>query len=213
VLGLQKRLRTFGASRADEPFLKGEVSKLRQLLADTKYSAVAGLCRDLVAGGDRVVVWCWHHETVDTLAHALWARPAVNAYPAHGGMPPAVVRDAIKRWSEHEGSVLVTTSSLLGTGENVLSRHAHLQIFQELPWKVDTWDQTRSRFIRMDVKEPVMTYVMVADVPFERSLFDRLLTEAEDTDQILGDNRRSLVAAALGLDRVTAEKLQEWLDA
>jgi hypothetical protein len=212
VLGLQKRLRAHGEARSEEPFLQGEVTKLRHMLASTKVQAVADLCRDLVAGGERVVVWCWHHAAVEAVVAELQRPARVLAYSAHGGCSDAHNEQALKSWQTSPGSVLVATTELLGTGVDVLARVCRLQVFIELPWRVDRWVQARGRLVRMSQTAPVQTYVAVADVPFERSLFDRLVSEAETTDPLLGDDRRSLIFAALGLETVTSERLNKWLE-
>lgn len=211
VLGLQKRLRAHGEARADETFLRGEVTQLRHLLAAVKVQAVADLCRDLVAGGERVLVWCWHHVAVEAVVAEL-ARPTrVRAYSAHGGCTATHNEHALESWLASPGAVLAATTELLGTGVDRLARVCRIQVFLEVPWRVDRWVQARGRLVRMSQTDPVQTYVSVADVPFERSLFDRLLVEAETTDPLLGDSRRSLVAAALGLEPVTAERLNAWM--
>ncbi|MFA5054283.1 MAG: helicase-related protein [Parcubacteria group bacterium] len=210
VFQLQKALRTHRGEPASSHFALGEIQALRNLLAETKLEAVADLCRDLVASGERVLVWCWHHAAVERIAEVLGKTPRVVCYTAHGGCSKAWINNSIDKWSITSGTVLAATTELLGTGVDMLARVCRLQVFLEMPWKVDRWVQARGRLVRMSQTQPVMTYVAVADVPFEASLFDRLLTEARATDPLLGDNRGGLVAAALGLDRDVGLKLNEW---
>lgn len=209
ALRLQKTLRGHGESRAESTFLPGELQVLRELLAETKLADVAALCRDLVASGERVLVWCWHHSAVERIAEVLGKPPRVTCYTAHGGCSRAWVDNSIDKWRLN-GGVLAATTELLGTGVDVLARVCRMQVFLEMPWRVDRWVQARGRLVRMSQTAPVMTYVAVADVPFDRSFFDRLMVEASTTDPLLGDNRGSLVAAALGLDVNVGLKLNEW---
>ncbi|MCK9355537.1 MAG: hypothetical protein M0R22_00080 [Dehalococcoidia bacterium] len=208
VFQLQKTLRGHGESRAESKFAMGEVQALRELLAETKLHDVANLCRDLVAADEHVLVWCWHHSAVERISELLGKPPRVVCYTAHGGCPRSWVENAIAQWSSH-GGVLAATTELLGTGVDVLARVCRMQVFLEMPWRVDRWVQARGRLVRMSQTRPVMTYVAVADVPFERSMFDRLMVEAKATDGLFGDNRGSLIAQALGLDAGVGLKLNE----
>jgi hypothetical protein len=74
----------------------------------------------------------------------------------------------------------------LGEGEDRLVAAAW-QIFLEIDWLPQTVMQAERRLLRLSQTRPVNTRFFQLDIPFEKSLMDRVLERSEDSDKLLGD--------------------------
>lgn len=187
VASAQKALREFGASRCDhtDRFLPGEVVEARIACADAKVDAVVEMAVELVRSGEHVVVWSWHKEMCHKVAAAC-GKGGAPSYIICGDTPGPVVDTTIRAWSS-TGGVLSATMAKLGEGEDrlVVSRW---QLFLEVDWLPQTTRQAMRRIIRLSQSRPTQTRFFELDMPFERSLIDRIMARAEDTDRLFDGN-------------------------
>lgn len=106
--------------RADPQF-----AELRRLTGVAKAEACLPWLQDLIAGGDRPVVWCWHREVAITIADALCV-PAI-----HGGIPQATRQIARESFTSGQSPAFVCTIGSGGTGVDGLQANGSLAIFVE----------------------------------------------------------------------------------
>jgi len=190
-----KALRELGAGRVadfegdsvlrctDTRFLPGEVVEARLACARAKLPSVAEMATELHEAGEHVVVWAWHKTICRELAVEL-QRGTIPVYEVYGNLPQAGVDASIVAWTQR-GGVLIATMAKLGEGEDRLVA-ARWQIFLELDWLPQTMRQAMGRLVRMSQTRKVQTRFMELSLPFERSLVDRVMARAEDSDRLWG---------------------------
>ncbi len=81
--------------------------------------------RDLVEGGERPILWCWHQDVANYLGQYL-TMPVI-----HGGVPMDVRALAISAYASGVGSGLVMTIGAASTGLDGLQHSGTLCIFVE----------------------------------------------------------------------------------
>jgi hypothetical protein len=182
----RKALKKLGECEADRStwFLPGEVTEARRACAEAKVPVVVEEALQLIRAGERVVVWSWHKTACRQVA-ALCQQAGVPTYCVDGDVTDArSVDSTLERWAT-ETAVLSATIAKLGEGEDRLTAAAW-QLFLEVDWLPQTLRQTECRLVRLSQTRPVNTRFFELEIPFERSLMDRVLSRAGETDSLFG---------------------------
>ena len=177
-------------------FLPGEVVEARLACADVKVSTAAPLADEIVASGERLVIWCWHRAICQKLSKAISAK----TYIVHGGTTDDMVNRYIEEWARSEPSILIATIGKLGEGEDRLVA-ACWQMFVEIDWLPQSVLQAEHRLLRLSQKRPVNTRFLQLDIEFEKSLMDRVLERADESDALFGGESGLDIGELFGIPR------------
>ena len=123
---------------------KENAARLRREVGEAKARAPALISwiNDLIAGGERPVVWCWHTDAAACLAARL------NAGLIMGGVPPIHRQRAIAQYISGESKCLVATIASAGTGLDGLQHSGSLCIFVEQSFSPGENEQAVARLHR-----------------------------------------------------------------
>lgn len=164
-----------GGEVADSPGM----SESRILLGMEKARLALPFLQTLVDGGDRPLVWCWHREVAEFLAHNLEV-PAI-----HGGMTPEDRRNTAGLFVAGRASGLVATIAASGTGLDGLQHATDLAVFVERSFVPGENEQAEARIYRTGTHAPVRFIRIEApdnlDVALDRALRmkTKVLTELQ----------------------------------
>jgi hypothetical protein len=201
----------------------GELSYLlRQATGIAKAPFVAAFVRILVEGGERVVLYGWHHEV-----YAIWREALADLTPAFftGRETVTQKEEAKRRFVERETDILIM-SLRAGAGVDGLQGTCRTVVNGELDWSPGVHEQSIGRVHRDGQKEPVMAYFLVTDTGSDPVLVDvlglkRQIAEGvRDPDGVLieqltidPEHVRRLAAAYLEQRGVTASRVVWHADA
>lgn len=137
--------------------------RLRQATGIAKAPAVADLVRMLVDGGDKVVLFGWHHEVYSLWADSFERHTTPIRYALYTGKQSEAQKDAArKRFVEGDAQVLII-SLRAGAGLDGLQFVCRTGVIGELDWSPQVIHQDIGRLHRDGQTNPVTFYVPLAD--------------------------------------------------
>lgn len=201
-----KVLKQRGERKGPDAWTSPEIVELRLALAKLKIDETVQLAAEIQAQGHKVVVWCWHRQVAAMMRTALSVARLQHYLSITGELTDeSYVDRAVRHWSDTDRPViLIATMGKLGEARDLTA--ACWQIFLELDWLPETITQAESRLVRLSQTRPVSTRLMALDIPFERSLSDRLLGRAEETDALFGSETAAAVSELFGAKRMTDQE-------
>jgi len=138
-----------------------EMTEERKLSALDKVGAVGEYIETI---DDKVVVFCWHREIVETL-HNKYS----NSVKYYGGMTPKAKEEAKQKFiKDPECKYFFANISSAGTGLDGLQFAAYRCVFVEIPWGFAELYQAIDRLHRMGQGMPVMADVFALEAPIDR---------------------------------------------
>jgi SNF2 family DNA or RNA helicase len=162
--------------------------KLRQATGVAKAAHVAAFVRILIEGGERVVLYGWHHvvyklwkELFSDLTDARGVPTPPEFYTGQESLPQK--EEARRRFVEGETPLLIM-SLRAGAGLEGLQEAARTVVFGELDWSPGVHEQAVGRVHRDGQDEPVMAYFMTADVGADPVMIDVLGLKREQSEGV-----------------------------
>jgi hypothetical protein len=191
VDGFFKVLRERGGNATDK-FLQGEVTRIMGKLAEYKLTTLSNLLKSTLSE-ERVLVWCWHRKVAQRVVDKVFSERMV--FKVDGSLSEGESNWLVQRWGHTSNGVLVATIAKLGTGYDVLAKYSREQIVLEIPWLPEILEQSLARLVRLSQPEAVVTTrLLQLQIPFEKSLCERILSRSLETDSML--DQSSLVGQA-----------------
>lgn len=163
VAELAQRVLDRIGSPAERMQRAGELDwRLRQATGIAKAGAVADLVRMLVDGGEKVVLFGWHHEVYSLWQSHLDRQPAIKSVLYTGKQSDSQKAAAAKEFIHGDAQVL-SISLRAGAGLDGLQFASCTGVIGELDWSPRVIEQDIGRLHRDGQTDPVIVYVPVAD--------------------------------------------------
>ena len=190
-----------------DKFLQGEVTRIMGKLAEYKIPDVYTFLSQSLPD-KRVLVWCWHRKVAKAIQDLF--QTTRTCYRVDGSLSETETNSAIANWADSENGVLVATIAKLGTGFDKLAKYCQNQLVVELPWLPEILEQALARLVRLSQKEKVVhTWLFQLQVPFEKSLCDRILNRANETDFLMGTRIESRLESLFGRAKFSEALLED----
>lgn len=132
--------------------MEGDVplSILRKEVGMRKARESIGFLTDLIEGGEKPLIWCWHREVADTIAAQI-----PGALSVHGGHDVGVRIDKIDQFVQGAAPALVLSIASMGTGFDGLQHASSLCVFVERSFNPSDNEQAIARVHRTGQINPV----------------------------------------------------------
>ena len=168
------------------------LSWYRQRVGLIKASACLALVRELLLNNGRVIVWCWHRETVDLVAKAV-KEFAARVDVITGGTTRAKRHEIAREWRDgplvpEGGAALVASIPAANTAISLTACRA--QVFLELDWAPMQIVQAEARIVRFGQRHEngCETYYVYAPGTLDEQITTTLLEKVNETERVLGDD-------------------------
>lgn len=136
--------------------------RMRQATGIAKAGAVADLVRMLVDGGEKVVLFGWHHEVYSLWQSHFEKQPAIKSVLYTGKQTESQKAASAKEFIHGDAQVLII-SLRAGAGLDGLQFVSCTGVIGELDWSPKVIEQDIGRLHRDGQPNPVTFYVPVAD--------------------------------------------------
>ncbi len=161
----------------------------RRELGIHKIKSILSHVEDVLSGVDKVVVFAYHRQVIETLKRDLAAYGPTIIY---GGMSAENKQKNLFKFTEtDESRVLIGQINAAGVGIDGLQRVCQHLIFAELEWSPGVMEQCIDRLRRIGQKGSVLVQYLIVPNSLEavieqvlakkRRLIDRLMEQTEDT--------------------------------
>jgi len=138
-----------------------EMTEERKLSALDKVGAVGEYIETI---NDKVVVFCWHREIVETLHDKF-----PNSVKYYGGITPKAKEISKQKFiNDPDCKYFFANISSAGTGLDGLQFAAYRCVFVEIPWGFAELYQAIDRLHRMGQNMPVMADVFALESPIDK---------------------------------------------
>lgn len=159
--------------------------RLRQATGIAKAGAVSDFVRLLVEGGERVLLFGWHHEVYSLWRSAFDRQGSEIPYAMYTGQESDAQKAAsVERFIKGEAKVLII-SLRSGSGLDGLQAMCRTVVIGELDWSPQVIRQCIGRAHRDGQTEPVVAYVLVADEGSDPVISDVLGVKDAQSEGIL----------------------------
>jgi SNF2 family DNA or RNA helicase len=139
---------------------RGELDwRMRQATGIAKAKYVAEFVRMLVDGGERVLLYGWHHAVYDIWCEKLKDLGVVK----FTGEESPTQKEAAKAAFESGTHNVLIMSLRSGAGIDGLQRTCRTVVFGELDWSPAVHEQATGRIYRDGQSDPVATYFLVSE--------------------------------------------------
>lgn len=181
-----------------------EMSRARHETALAKLPQVIAALRDLLDGGDKVVVFC-HHRDVH---HALMEACGSQAVGIIGGDSPEARQAAIDSF-QTDPEVRVFVGSIRAAAEGITLTASSTVLFAELDWTPGKMAQAEDRAHRIGQDSAVVVYLAVLEGSLDCHLARTLLAKEETIQRALDAPQGQTFVTAQVLDTSAAERRAE----
>jgi SWI/SNF-related matrix-associated actin-dependent regulator 1 of chromatin subfamily A len=159
---------------------QGALSTLRKEMGLAKVKTCLTIIKDMLASIDKLVVFAWHQEVVESLHEGLSDFGAVKVYGPNAKSAQANV-DAFQ--TDPECRVIVGNMKTLGTG-HTLTASSHV-VFVEPDWVPGVNDQCFDRIHRIGQKAAFVNgYLLVAEGSLDAYILSRSATKARNLAKV-----------------------------
>ena len=145
------------------------IAKMRREVGVAKAKQCIGAIADMIEGGERPVVWCWHREVTEIIAASLGVKPI------HGGVATADRAALVAAFVAGETNALVASISAMGTGTDGIQHATDFCIFVEESFTPAENEQAVARLDRMGQTKPVRVTRVISN-----SMIDAAVRRAND---------------------------------
>ena len=181
----------------------GMILRLRQATAcpsilttsnvpSAKLDRCCDLCDQIIADGNKVVIFSTFKQTVDELARRLYAyHPVIGT----GDTPDDVISENIDKFqNESENKVFLGTWQRCGTG--ITLNAATYMIFIDTPWTDGAFQQACDRIHRIGSNRPVFIYNLICSNSVDEKVLEIVQDKAALSDFIVDNEitRKSLAS-------------------
>lgn len=203
---IQTRVRASAEARAERARQLVEIEALKRTAARGKLPAVAHWVADFLESGEKLVLFGWHREIVDTLAEKFGA-------PKITGDTTTASRQGAVHQFQHDPATRLLVCNVRAGGVGLTFTAASHVAFCELGWTPAEHDQAEDRCHRIGQTDSVNAWYVLAEhtidthihalIEKKRATIDAAtegLTEAADAD-VVSDLTRVLAATDERQDR------------
>lgn len=134
-----------------------EMAKLRRLHGIAKAEEIIPAIKDMIEGGERPVIWCWHREVCEIIARA------IDGDMIHGGVASLARTACVERFCARQTPALVATISSMGTGIDGLQHATDFCMFVERSFVPAENEQALARVHRTGQLRPVRVLYIESD--------------------------------------------------
>lgn len=181
----------------------------RKILAASRHAAgvakapyAAAFIEALLAAGEKVLVFSWHHDVHDYIYERISRNHQVVRLT--GRQTPAEKGAAQEAFAEGRADAIML-SHRTSAGLNGLQKHGTCVVFPELDWSPATHAQCEGRLCRDGVKlDSVLCYYLVASTGYDETMQEALGLKVEQIQGILGEVSESNSAKDVGAEDVKA---------
>jgi SWI/SNF-related matrix-associated actin-dependent regulator 1 of chromatin subfamily A len=169
-----------------------DMSKLRHDTAIAKIPYVIEHVRDIIEAGEKVVVWCHHHDVIEALA-AEFAGEAVTLY---GEVEMAQRQANVDRF-QSDPTCMLFIGGILAAGVGITLTAASHTVFAELDWVPGNVTQAEDRLHRIGQRDMVLVEHLVLEGSLDARMATRLVEKQEVIAAALDTEREEIAAAPL----------------
>jgi len=196
ILADPRKFRLFTTARS-LPELQNEAREVQQLhaLADELYNGQQAerkyeklqelLTSHGVSGGEKLVIFTEHKDTLDYLAQRL-TNNGYRVATIHGSKSVDERRQAQRDFAAPATQILLATDA---AGEGINLQFCRLLLNWDLPWNPNRLEQRMGRIHRYGQQQDVLVLNLVASNTREGQVLERLLSKLDIIRQSLGDDR------------------------
>lgn len=180
------------------------VTRLRQATAcpsmlttenipSSKIDRACDLARQIVANGDKVIIFSTYKETLDILEKELKDLPCVVC---HGGIKDEEVTQRRYDFQETDKyKVMLATWQKMGTGFTLHA--ASYEICIDTPWTDGAFEQVQDRIHRIGSKKPVFIYNLVCKDTVDERVLKLVQTKGAISDYVVDDIKNDTIINSL----------------
>lgn len=165
------------------------ITAFRKEAFNSKKEAVFEILEQSLHSYPKVVVFCWHHDTVEAIKE--WCHQKELSYSCITGKTPSSQREnEISRfWNDKDCRVFIGNIIAAGTGLNL--QVANICIFAELDFVPENLRQAEKRIHRIGSQLPCFAYYVVCKDTIEEKIVSILNKKFLQIQRILDDPQES----------------------
>lgn len=148
-----------------------------------KINRACDLAEQIIAGGDKVVIFSTFKETCNVLIDKL---SAYKPLLCTGDVKDEIISERIDAFQhKEENKVFVATWQKCGTGITLTA--ASYAIFLDTPWTAGVFEQAQDRIHRIGTEDPVFIYNLVASDTIDERVLELVTDKQALSDYIVDD--------------------------
>jgi SWI/SNF-related matrix-associated actin-dependent regulator 1 of chromatin subfamily A len=161
---IRARVRASAEARAERARQLVEIEALKMTAARGKLEAVTRWIEDFLQSGEKLVLFGWHRQVVDTLAERFGA-PKIT-----GNTSPEERQEAVERFQEDPGTKLLVCNVRAGGVGLTLTASSNVA-FCELGWTPAEHDQAEDRCHRIGQRGSVGAWYLLAEGTIDTQIY------------------------------------------